>query len=96
MAQPARTGLLRSIRHHNREASFLGIEQATISNPHRLRLAMRENDGSRRLQPTAAFRPDASPPHAAFGTVVAVGSVVIADFSAAEAPVAGFTTVRAD
>ena len=54
MAQPARTGLLRSIRHHNREASFLGIEQATISNPHRLRLAMRENDGSRRLQPTTA------------------------------------------
>ena len=36
------------------------------------------------------------PPHAAFGTVVAVGSVAMADFSAAETPVAGFTTVRAD
>ena len=44
----------------------------------------------------ALNRPDASPPHAAFGTVVAVGSVAMADFSAAETPVAGFTTVRAD
>ena len=42
----------------------------------------------------ALNRPDTSPPHAAFGTVVAVGSVAMADFSAAEAPVAGRTTVR--
>ena len=35
MAQPARTGLLRSIRHHTKEAAFVAIAQTTASNSHR-------------------------------------------------------------
>ena len=86
-----------SIRRVGRPNPIHAVSQTGVpggtsqfSDSGRALLAMRENDGSRRLQPMAAFRPRRIDPHAAFG------SVAMADFPAAEAPVAGLTTVRAD